>query len=59
MKSFFLFVSFILSFNLLAEDTTNQVHPSPKRAAIFSAIIPGSGQIYNHIYSKTKNHHMY
>lgn len=59
MKSFFLLVSFILAFNLFAQDTTKLIHPSPKRAAILSAIIPGSGQIYNHIYSQTKNNHIY
>lgn len=59
MKSIFILISFIFSFNLVAQDTTNLIHPSPKRAAILSAMLPGSGQIYNHIYCKNKNYHVY
>ncbi len=59
MKKIILLLSFVYSLNLVAQDTTKLTHPSPKRAALFSAILPGSGQIYNHIYNKKHNFHVY
>lgn len=42
------------SFQLLGQDTIVQIQDSsfrhsPKKALLFSAIVPGSGQVYNHI----------
>ena len=59
MKKLILLLSFIYSFTSFSQDSIKVVHPSPKLAAYFSAVIPGSGQIYNHIYNKKKNYNVY
>lgn len=46
------FIFFLHATN--AQDSLKINKPFPKRAALFSAILPGSGQVYNHIYSKKK-----
>ena len=59
MKNIILFFSFIYSLSTYAQDSIKIVHPSPKRAAYFSAVIPGSGQIYNHIFNKKRDFNVY
>jgi hypothetical protein len=58
MKLIFSFITFtfLVIQCCIAQDTAKFQHPVPKRAAIFSAVIPGAGQIYNHIYSKNRNY---
>jgi hypothetical protein len=51
------FIFFLHATN--AQDSLKINKPFPKRAALFSAILPGSGQVYNHIYSKKKNYKVY
>lgn len=59
MKKIIFLLFFIYNQKLVAQDSTNLIQPYPKRAAILSAIIPGSGQIYNHIYSNNRKAHIY
>ena len=59
MKSLFLFLCLSISFISFTQDKndidslgTEQLRPIPKKATLYSAIIPGAGQIYNKKYWK-------
>jgi hypothetical protein len=51
MKCLITFLFLVSLIKLNAQDTIKTHPPYPKRAAFLSAILPGSGQIYNSIYS--------
>ena len=59
MKCLLTFLFVLLMQVSFSQDTSKMVPPFPKRAAIMSAIIPGSGQIYNHFYSTNKKWKVY
>lgn len=57
MKIFFIifiFISFTLFGQQSSQDSIQLIRHSPKKAAIWSFVMPGAGQIYNQLYS-TKN----
>jgi hypothetical protein len=61
MKIFYFVLVILLSWSLSAQSDTTQVDVpdtlhSPRKAALFSTIIPGAGQIYNNINSVKGKH---
>lgn len=59
MKCFFTFIFVFTLQYCSSQDSIKTNHPYPKTAAIFSAVLPGSGQVYNHIYNQHKNFNVY
>jgi len=53
----FLFLMSLIKLN--AQDTIRVQPPYPKKAAILSTILPGSGQVYNGIYSTKHKYNAY
>lgn len=61
-----LFILFFLTYSLFVHsqaDTTNieandTLH-SPKRAALMSTVLPGAGQVYNHIHAEKGKHKVF
>jgi hypothetical protein len=64
MKFLYLSLVVIYSFSLAAQADTTLVEPndslhSPKRAALLSTLLPGAGQVYNHINSEKGKHKVF